>query len=149
MVELFANSGDPDQMPHSDLSLHCLPVTFLGVYRLQFNSFEMSCSLNMNIWWHLYIYDHVHTHMNVCTVLFYVYIGMHVCIVDVVLTDHAHSSTSYMINTLDLHKNLLVHISSCQFLSDWVMFVFCIWCSKMYLAIILKFWIILNWLPIY
>ena len=34
MVELFANSGDPDQMPHSaafDLGLHCLPVTLLGV----------------------------------------------------------------------------------------------------------------------
>ena len=30
MVELFANSEDPDQMPHSaasDLGLHCLPVT--------------------------------------------------------------------------------------------------------------------------
>ena len=34
MVELLANSGDPDQMPHSaasDLGLHCLPVTLLGV----------------------------------------------------------------------------------------------------------------------
>ena len=34
MVELFANSGDPDQTPHSaasDLNLHCLPVTLLGV----------------------------------------------------------------------------------------------------------------------
>ena len=33
MVELFANSGDPDQMLHSaasDLGLHCLPVTHLG-----------------------------------------------------------------------------------------------------------------------
>ena len=33
MVELFANSGDPDQMLHSaasDLTLHCLPVTHLG-----------------------------------------------------------------------------------------------------------------------
>ena len=33
MVELFANSGDPDQMPcsvASDLSLHCLPVTHFG-----------------------------------------------------------------------------------------------------------------------
>ena len=33
MVELFANSGDPDQTPPSaasDLGLHCLPVTFLG-----------------------------------------------------------------------------------------------------------------------
>ena len=34
MVELFANNGDPDQMPHSaasDLGLHWLPVTRLGV----------------------------------------------------------------------------------------------------------------------
>ena len=38
MVKLFANSGDPDQMPHSavtDLGLHCLPVTLLWVSRLQ------------------------------------------------------------------------------------------------------------------
>ena len=38
MVELFANSGDPDQMPHSvasDLGLHCLPITLLGVSSLQ------------------------------------------------------------------------------------------------------------------
>ena len=37
MVELFANSGDPDQTPHSaasDLDLHCLPVTRLGVSSL-------------------------------------------------------------------------------------------------------------------
>ena len=37
MVELFANSGDPDQMPHSaasDLGLHCLPNTLSGVSRL-------------------------------------------------------------------------------------------------------------------
>ena len=30
-VKLFANSGDPDQTPHSavsDLGLHCLPITF-------------------------------------------------------------------------------------------------------------------------
>ena len=29
MVKLFANHGDPDQMPHSvasDLSVHCLPI---------------------------------------------------------------------------------------------------------------------------
>ena len=41
MVELFANSGDPDQMPHfvaSDLGLHCLPITLLGVSRLQWVS---------------------------------------------------------------------------------------------------------------
>ena len=38
MVYLFANSGDPDQMPcsaASDLGLHCLPVTCLGVSSLQ------------------------------------------------------------------------------------------------------------------
>ena len=38
MVELFANSGDPDQTPRSaasDLGLHCLPVTLSGVSRLQ------------------------------------------------------------------------------------------------------------------
>ena len=38
MVELFANSGDPDQTPRSaasDLGLHCLPITLLGVTRLQ------------------------------------------------------------------------------------------------------------------
>ena len=38
MVELFANSGDPDQTPHSvasDLGLHFLPVTRLGVFSLQ------------------------------------------------------------------------------------------------------------------
>ena len=38
MVELFANSGDPDQMPHSaasDLGLHILPITLLGVSKQQ------------------------------------------------------------------------------------------------------------------
>ena len=38
MARLFANSGDPDQTPHSvasDLDLHSLPVTLLGVSRLQ------------------------------------------------------------------------------------------------------------------
>ena len=37
-VEIFANSGDLDQMPlsaASDLGLHCLPVTRLGVSSLQ------------------------------------------------------------------------------------------------------------------
>ena len=30
MVDLFANRGDPNQMPHSAMSdpgLHCLPIT--------------------------------------------------------------------------------------------------------------------------
>ena len=38
MVELFANSEDPDQKLHSDVSdlgLHCLPVTSLEVSSLQ------------------------------------------------------------------------------------------------------------------
>ena len=38
MAKLFANSGDPDQMPHSvasDLGLHCLQITLLRVSRLQ------------------------------------------------------------------------------------------------------------------
>ena len=38
MVELFANSGDPDQTPHSavsDLGLHCLSDTCFGVSSLQ------------------------------------------------------------------------------------------------------------------
>ena len=38
MVELFANNGDPDQMPHavaSDLGLHCLPIICLRVSSLQ------------------------------------------------------------------------------------------------------------------
>ena len=41
MVELFANSGDPGQMPHSaasDLGLHCLPVTRLGVSSIQWSN---------------------------------------------------------------------------------------------------------------
>ena len=37
MVELFANSVDPDQMPHSaasDLCLHCLPIALSRVSQL-------------------------------------------------------------------------------------------------------------------
>ena len=38
MAKPFANSGDPDQTPHSaasDLGQHCLQITLLGVSRLQ------------------------------------------------------------------------------------------------------------------
>ena len=38
IVELFANNGDPDQMPHSaasDLGLNCLPITCFGFHSLQ------------------------------------------------------------------------------------------------------------------
>ena len=48
MAKLFANSGDPDQMPHSaasDLGLHCLPITLLRVSRLQwFKSVDYSAN---------------------------------------------------------------------------------------------------------
>ena len=39
MVDLFANSGDPDQTPlfaASYLGLHCLPGTRLGVSNLRY-----------------------------------------------------------------------------------------------------------------
>ena len=45
MVELFANSGYPDQTSRSaasDLGLHCLPTTLLGVSRLQ-------CAINATL----------------------------------------------------------------------------------------------------
>ena len=38
MDKLFANSEDPDPTPHSaasDLGLHCLPITLLGVSQIQ------------------------------------------------------------------------------------------------------------------
>ena len=38
MAKLFANSGDPDQTPHtaaSDLGMHCLLITLLGISGLQ------------------------------------------------------------------------------------------------------------------
>ena len=49
MVNFMQNSGDPDQTPHfvaSDQGLHCLPVTFLGVSRLQWdkNSLRSDCT---------------------------------------------------------------------------------------------------------
>ena len=48
MVALFADSGDPDQMPHSgasDLGLHCLPFTLLGVSSLQWAKVEHKSGL--------------------------------------------------------------------------------------------------------
>ena len=45
MIELFANSGDPDQILHSaasDLGLHCLPVILLGVSQLQQGNLTLS-----------------------------------------------------------------------------------------------------------
>ena len=52
MVEPFENNGDPDQMPHSvtsDLGLHCLAITLLGVSKLQWvNRIFFSYSLVIN-----------------------------------------------------------------------------------------------------
>ena len=53
MVELFANSGDLDQTPHSvlsDLGLHCLSVTHLGVSSLQWvnHAFQYLSLKNVN-----------------------------------------------------------------------------------------------------
>ena len=47
MAKLFASSGDPDQTPRSvasDLGLHCLPITFLRVSRLQW--VKTNCCIN-------------------------------------------------------------------------------------------------------
>ena len=48
MAKQFTNSGDPDQTPYfaaSDIGLHCLPISLLGVSRLQLvnpkNSFRL------------------------------------------------------------------------------------------------------------
>ena len=48
MDKLFANSEDPDQTPRSaasDLGLHCLPVTLLGISRLQLVNYFLSASM--------------------------------------------------------------------------------------------------------
>ena len=48
MAKLFANSGDPDQMQPSaasDLGLHCLPITLLGISRLQWVKNKISTYL--------------------------------------------------------------------------------------------------------
>ena len=48
MVEVFANSGDPDQTLHSaasDLGLHCLPITLSRVSRLQWVNANTAPSL--------------------------------------------------------------------------------------------------------
>ena len=55
MVELFANSGDPDQMLHSaasDLGLHCLPVTRLVVSSLQWvRTVKILINLHVHMVW--------------------------------------------------------------------------------------------------
>ena len=59
MVELFANSGDPDQTPHSvvsDLGLHCLPITLLEVSRLQWVS-EYPICLIIDFFFFFFFFD--------------------------------------------------------------------------------------------
>ena len=44
MAKLFANSGDPDQLPHSaasDLGLYCLPITLLRGLQTKMGSTEI------------------------------------------------------------------------------------------------------------
>ena len=54
MAKLFANIGDPDQMPcsaTSDLGLHCLPINLLGLSRLQWvNRSLLSVNLTQSCW---------------------------------------------------------------------------------------------------
>ena len=53
MAKLFANSGDPDQMPHSvssDLGLHCLLINLFGVSRLKWDNLNrVLFARNLNI----------------------------------------------------------------------------------------------------
>ena len=54
MVKLFANSADPDRTPRSvasDLGLHCLPNTCLGVSSLQ--RVNEVCQRKINICSHM------------------------------------------------------------------------------------------------
>ena len=60
MAKLFANSEDPDQMPHSaasDLGLHCLPITLLRVSQLQWVKRQL---LN-EVPWILELRDGIHS----------------------------------------------------------------------------------------
>ena len=48
MTPLFANSADPDQMSHSaasDLDLHCLPITLLGVSILKWVNHQLKLQI--------------------------------------------------------------------------------------------------------
>ena len=80
MVDLFANSEDPDHMPHSvasDLGLHCLPVTRLGVSGLRWvNASVLSVCLPicqslhsclcMHLWTHTQKHASVDTYTKTC-----------------------------------------------------------------------------------
>ena len=56
MIELFANSGDTDQMPHfvaSDQGLHYLPITLSGISSLQRVKLTSFVKKIMKIGWDL------------------------------------------------------------------------------------------------
>ena len=58
MTKLFANSGDPDQKPHSaasDLGLQCLPITLLGDFRLNWVTVSITTAVD-NIHFFLFFY---------------------------------------------------------------------------------------------
>ena len=45
MAKLFANSGDPEQTPHSvvsDLGLHCLPITLFGGFQTKMGKTDIA-----------------------------------------------------------------------------------------------------------
>ena len=58
MAKLFANSGDPDQMPHSvasDLGLHCLQITLSQVSLLQWVKQSLGEMLLMSTVAHVFV----------------------------------------------------------------------------------------------
>ena len=56
MAKLFANSGDPDQTPHSaasDLGLHCLLINLLWVFRLYWVNMQSINEADFAVCFHL------------------------------------------------------------------------------------------------
>ena len=62
MAKQFANSKDPDQTPRSvasDVGLHCLPITLLGVSRLQWVKINRYRNITTYVLYSLLIYSEV------------------------------------------------------------------------------------------
>ena len=80
MAELFANSRDPDQMPHSvasDLGLHCLPFTLLGVSRLHWVRVNKELYHNCGRLGNLHTYALAAFRMAICCMKIMSYITLH------------------------------------------------------------------------
>ena len=95
MVKLFANSGDPDQMPHyvlSDLGLHCLPITLLGVSRLQWVN----------------IYKTIKP-ANIQCYKPFIILGHHV--------DNLFTSLCWFADRTNIHYSWTAEVATCQFLN--------------------------------